>query len=84
MAFDDELTVLYADAEAVVGATSLNDADGGGLGGYGLVAGDELHIVSEHAQGLIDDGGGLARQLIGDGVLAVVPHDIGCGGTAAQ
>ena len=74
MALDHHLAVLHTDAEAVVAALALHDADGGILGGYGLVSSHQLHVVGEHLQGLLHDGSHLALHLVGHRMLAVVPY----------
>ena len=74
--FYHHLTVLHADAEAVVVALALHDANAGVLGLHGLVGRHQLHVVDEHLQGLLHHRGHPALHLIGDGGVAVVPHEL--------
>ena len=76
MALYHYLPALHTDAETVVAALALYDADGGILGGYGLVSSHQLHVVGEHLQGLLHDGSHLALHLVGHRMLAVVPHHV--------
>ena len=77
VAFYHYLTIVHPDAEAVVVALALHDADAGILGSHGFVGRHHLHVVSKHLQGLLHHWRHLALHLIGHGVVAVVPHHIG-------
>ena len=82
VSLDNDLAVLHIKTEAVVTARALHNADDGSLGSHGLAACHQFHVGCKQSQRLFYHGSRLAHHLICDGLLPVVPDDIG--GTSRQ
>ena len=83
MALNDYLTVLHAQAEAIVRTLTLHDADGSRFRCHGFHARNLLHIATEHLEGNLHHRVHLAHHLVTDGMLSIKPHHISSSQTTA-
>ena len=74
---DEYLPVFHTDAEAVVVALALHNADDAIFRGNSLLASHHFHVALEQTKCLLNNRSRLTLYLVAHGIAAVIPRDIG-------
>ena len=76
VSFHHYLPVFHTDAEAVIAALALHNADSSILGGNSLLACHQFHITLKQTKSLQNNRGSLSLYMITHGIAAIIPHHI--------